>query len=650
MNDATGSYRDAEALYRGGYLEAAEAGYRSVLAAVPDHADAWHSLGLIFHQKRLFDAAIRHFEAAISYCQSKAVYFNNYGIILKTVERFDDAAVAFERAIELDPACTDVYVNLASAHLHRNDLVRAENELAIALAQCPGHITARNTLRELRFRQGNRLSGQDKFLQADNAFHEAASLPGGKEIWRWRSLSFCPSIFPDNQSIERYWTGLDQHLDRALQADIPIDWRSLPDDGFTPSFNLPHLNKCCKGVKEKIANLFAKAFPFDRPSLTESQKNRTKIRVGFVVTAGHHRGFLRVYQHLLEHLDRNKFEVFVLCPTPIVAACRQSVRSDDIQWVGLPFQFDLAVKMLFDVRCDILYHWKVGGGTLDYFLSMAKAAPIQCTSLGTHGTGGVAAVDYYISSSILEQPESASQYTERLVLLDAYATSHPHDPVQQPATREQFGLPKEGALYFCPHRLPKYHPLFDHYFRRILEKDSTGHILLLTGKKKEQTALFAARLASVLGQDLFRRMILVPSLPLDVYKKHLSIVTCVLDSPVYAGDLTTHDAFDQGVPIVTIQGELLIQRYTAGLYRLMGIESMIASDTENYAEIAVRLGREPDYRLDISNRIRERNGLVFAPDETVRDYERFFESACSCAATADPCLFEVPKAISHDTP
>ena len=171
--------------------------------------------------------------------------------------------------------------------------------------------------------------------------------------------------------------------------------------------------------------------------------------------------------------------------------------------------------------------------------------------------------------------------------------------------------------------------MFDRYLQRILEKDLAGHILLVTGKNKEQAALFASRLRHALGDDLFRRVLLATSFPLDVYRKHLSVVSCVLDSPAYVGDLTTHDAFNQGVPVVTVSGELLVQRYTSGLYRLMGIESLIASDAEEYAAIAVRLDTEPDYRQFMSKQIIQKRAPVFSPEDTVRDYERFFEASLS---------------------
>ena len=61
----------------------------------------------------------------------------------------------------------------------------------------------------------------------------------------------------------------------------------------------------------------------------------------------------------------------------------------------------------------------------------------------------------------------------------------------------------------------------------------------------------------------------------------------------------------------------------------MNIESLIASDAEEYAEIAVRLGTEPDFRHAMSEQITQKNELVFSPKDTLRDYEQFFESVVS---------------------
>lgn len=338
---------------------------------------------------------------------------------------------------------------------------------------------------------------------------------------------------------------------------------------------------------------------------------------------------MRVNKYLLQHLDRNKFDVYFLCPEAIVKECRKEVGNDNIVWRSFSSRFDLAVKTIREAQCDILYHWKVGGGTLDYFLAHAKLAPIQCTSYGTHGTSGSSDIDYFLTSSLLEDPNIAQEhYTETAVFLNSYATCHERNPIT-PVSRKDLDLPEQGALYFCPHRLAKYHPMFDEYLKRILTEDQQGHVILLTGKHRQLAESFSLRLKHHLGETLDKRVIRIPSLRHDKYRNFFSVVTCVLDSPVYAGDLTAHDAFEFGVPVVTQCGDLLVQRYTSGMYCMMQMESVVAKNREEYVKTAVRIGTDTDYREEISHRIKERSELVFDPQVCVPEYENFFERAVS---------------------
>jgi hypothetical protein len=175
-------------------------------------------------------------------------------------------------------------------------------------------------------RQGNQFASQEHFSDADSVFRAAASLPGGKAIWNYKSLGFCPSIFPDVSSIDAYWQQLDQGLDHALAEHFDIDWRTLPADGFIPHFNLPHHGRCCKDVRTKFARIFEPSFPQERPA----RKTRKRHRLGFLVFSGHEEGFLRGTAVILQQLDRQRFEVVVLCPGSLVERCRQSIRCDDV--------------------------------------------------------------------------------------------------------------------------------------------------------------------------------------------------------------------------------------------------------------------------------------------------------------------------------
>lgn len=613
------TYRRGLAKHRQGDLDGAEFCYRAILDRNPNHIGAWHFLGLVSHARGRSDEALNYLEKSILFGPTKAVFYNNYGAVLMSAKRDREAAIALGKALEIDPKHSDALSNL-------EQLRNGQGDHAPKMSLVHGTDRAATPAQKIdeRFRRGMQCFAREKFVEANRAFHEAASLPGGRELWRWKSLGFCPTVFASEQEIERYLEKLDHGLDTALQADLKMDWRSLPTDGFTPSFNLPHLDHDCRPIKEKFFRLFEKAFPQQRPDPAQTREGRGKTRLGFVVLAAHHFGFIRVNRALLQKLDPKKFEIRFFSEPQSHAVCRERVGRDDISWIALGNRFDDMVRQIRDQRCDIVYHWKVGGSPLDYFLPFAKLAPVQCTSFGTLGTSGVGGIDHYISSNQLESDEARKHYTEQLVLLDSYATTH--EPDAKPvATRTELGLPESGAVYFCPHRLAKYHPRFDSYLKGILERDPDGHIVLLTGNRPEIARFFAARLRKNLGKTLMKRVVLQPLMPHGHYRKFLSVATCVLDSPIYAGDLTTHDAFDYDVPVVTQEGPYLVQKYTSGLYRSMGLESLVTDSEGKYVELAVRFGTDSDYREEIRRSLGERKENSYAVDRVVAEYERFFE-------------------------
>lgn len=618
------SYQNALILHRSGDLDAAEFLYRRILTENPVHAGALHFLGVLAHARGRSDEALRYMEKSILVGQPKAVFQNNYGAVLLAAGRKAEASIAFRKAVELDPKYADARTNLDMLQSANAKSARPDGARLTLEQEADSSETPKNRIGEL-FSRGMQLFQQEHFNEANHVFQEAASLPGGKELWRWKSLGFCPTIFDSEESIDRYWQQLDHSLDMAIDAKLKIDWRTLPFDGFTPSFNLPHHDKNCRPIKEKFAAIFEKAFPHDKPQLADTRKDRSKIRVGFIVPPGHHLGFIRVNRLILKNLDPNKFEIFLFGDARCHAECKKRVGRDDMSWLGFGNNFETTVTNIRDVRCDLVYHWKIGGSPFDYFLPFAKLAPVQCTSFGSHGTGGVTATDYYLSSKYVESADAQDHYAERLVTLDSYATAHEREPLVT-ATRKELGLPEEGALYFSPHRLAKYHPRFDGYMKGILERDPEGHIVLLTGNRPDLAKILGERFRRNLGDETAKRILMPSLMPHERYRSFYSVVTCVLDSPVYAGDLTAHDAFDYDVPVVSQEGAYLVERYTSGLYRRMNMDSLIVENEENYVDLAVRLGTDADFNTEVRQRIAVEKDTIFDADPVVKEYERFFES------------------------
>ncbi|GAB6188119.1 O-linked N-acetylglucosamine transferase family protein [Thermopirellula anaerolimosa] len=440
-------------------------------------------------------------------------------------------------------------------------------------------------------------------------------------MWRLRELSLCPVVFDSADAVAEYRAELERRLDEALPG---LDWRQAFRDGFVPSFQLYHHGVCNRRLREKFWRLFAPAFPRELPA----PRRRKRIRVGFLATWGHQGGFLRGFGGIMERLDRAPFEVVGLVSSTALDVCRRSVRANDIGWIGFPHEVPLALQAIRNADCDIILHWQGGTDVVNYFLPFLPLAPVQCIGFGQHGTTGIGNIDYFISSRLFERGEDAQEdYTERLVQL-AGATAWQPRPHRPPAaSRDAFGLPGQGAIYFCPQRLAKFHPDFDRLLCRILEADPTGHVVAMEGVRPATAARLRARWLRTLGPSLMRRIVLLPAQQPADYYRLLSLADAVLDTPCYSASLTAYDAFALGVPLVTLPGRHMVQRYALGLCRRMGFEQLVASDEDQYVALAVRLGRDGDFRQAMRRAILERCGVLFEDPHVVREYEEFFRRA-----------------------
>ena len=671
-----------------GELQQAADCYRHVLESEPEHAGAWHFLGVIAITQHDTQTAIEYIEKALSICDTKAVYWNNYGVALKEAHRHQDAGTAFIKAVQLKNNYADAWSNLGLLQSLAKQHTEAERSLRLALVHQPDHQDAQEHLGDLlcqthrhvdavalynqvlktkannptlihkladalvasdRLNEANRLYKQAvdakpndlqlRHQQASFLIHQEQiedAVPAVKSIAilqpqnsmsQWRHLGLCPVVFPDTEALDRYWATLNDELDRLLESKATCDWRSLPYEGFIPSFNLPHHGRCCLEARSKFGRFFSKMFPHVKPKLQYGQRKDGRIRVGFLVMGGSEPGFCRVWSGIIEQLDHKRFDVVVLCKRSGQQYCQSKIESNTVRYVTFDGSFEQIATTVRNAGCDVLTHRKVGTDPLSYFLPFTQPAPIQGTSCGTHGTSGVPAVDYFLSSRDIE-PENAQQYyAESLYLLDSLPTYEKQIPPPVNVSRNEFDLPERGALYLCPHRPAKYHPEFDAYLREILERDATGHLILLTGNKQHPVEMLKLRFQKTIGETLLKRIRFFPSMRVQQYYRLLSLATMILDSSVYAGGLTSFDALALDVPEVTLSGPLHVQNYATGIYRHMEMPDIPTTNREQYIDLAVKLGTEPDYRHEVSQRINRQKHLIFGHDNDIPNWERFFEEA-----------------------
>ena len=388
----------------------------------------------------------------------------------------------------------------------------------------------------VRLSLGDALAGHGEVAEAKAAFAVAARLTPERPSWRFRHLGYMPHVFPDAEAVGSCLEELKTQLDEAHRARFEFDWRRCLEDGFCPPFGITHQGRCCRRLKEKFAALFEAHFPQGegargKPARLLSVARETdRLRVGFLLAPGQERGFLRNMEHIVARIDRQRFQAVVVCPESGMKTCRQTIDAQHVEWVAYPKAFDGAVVAVAEAKCHILYHRQIGTSVANYFLPFARCAPVQCTGWGSHGTTGIEAVDYYLSSDLIEIGGAQSHYTERLFeFRGTFPTCQSRIKPAPATSRSDFKLPDRGALYFCPQRIEKIHPGFDRLLRGVLESDGTGTVVMLQGRHPASLEALRARFRSSLGASLSKRVFFIgPRLPAEPYYRLLSLADVVV--------------------------------------------------------------------------------------------------------------------------
>jgi protein O-GlcNAc transferase len=138
--------------HQGGRLADAEACYRSVLAADPNHADAFHLLGIIALQAGRAEASVELILQAIKLNKQNPHYFSNLGNALNTLKRFDESLSSCNKALALAPDFAEAFNNRGNTllELKRLDDALASYKEALALQPDNAHALGRSKLARQR--------------------------------------------------------------------------------------------------------------------------------------------------------------------------------------------------------------------------------------------------------------------------------------------------------------------------------------------------------------------------------------------------------------------------------------------------------------------------------------------------------------------
>jgi predicted O-linked N-acetylglucosamine transferase (SPINDLY family) len=598
--------------HQAGELEAAEGLYQRILQVEPQHADALHLLGMVYFLMGKYDEAAELIERAIVVKPQQALFLTNLAAVYLASEKFAESVACGLRAVGIDPNDYKAHYNLACAYCALRKLSEGIASGRRAVQIKPDHADAHYLLGAAFQREGN-------LDDSAASFKRALQFSPEQPLWELKIKTLWASVFDSKDQMERRYQQFSSDVRDFSKRPFRLNPTEISTAACEPPFNLQFHEDDIRPIKEAYAEIFRDHIP--RATLTAREG---LARIGFVVTNGHERIFLKSMQGVLEHLNRDLFEVIVLCPAAAAERIRAEFGDQAIRTVLMPMRFEQTVDAIWNSQCDLLYYWEVGTDAINYFLPFFRLAPVQCTSWGVQVTSGIPQMDYYLSSALVEPENADRHYSETLLLATTLLTYQYRATLPERAKQRQtFGFTPDQHLYLCAQNLGKFHPDFDAYLAGILRRDHRGVLVVTQDQHAHAAKKLRQRFARSIP-DVAERIAFLPQQSGANYLSLTAAADVLLDPPYFGGVNTTYDGFSLNKPIVTIPSHFHRGRYTLGCYKKMQLTECVASDRDEYIEIAVRLGTDADYRAEITQRIRQANPVLFEDQEAVREHERIF--------------------------
>lgn len=256
-----------------------------------------------------------------------------------------------------------------------------------------------------------------------------------------------------------------------------------------------------------------------------------------------------------------------------------------------------------DILVDLAAH--TSGNRLLVFAR--KPAPVQVSYLGYPATSGLLTMDYRITDGFADPAGTTEHlHTETLVRLPVCAWCY-QAPEEASAIEFRPAAHTEYVTFGCFNQRAKLNAALFDTWCRLLNRVPDSRLKLKAkalndpAAKREIISLFGRR-----GIDESRLEIGGFKETLAGHLEAYQNVDIALDSFPYHGTMTTCEALWMGTPVVTLAGAAHVSRVGVSLLTAVGLPDLVASNSEEYIEIAARLAGDKEHLAELRATLRQR--------------------------------------------
>lgn len=458
------------------------------------------------------------------------------GLLLASQNRLEDAAGRFAHVLTLLPASVEAAGNLGFVYQRQGRLEDAIELYRRALAAQPALDVVRNNLA--------------------GALHDLGRI---------------------EEAVDAYQT-LAGSDDPRLAAN------------YLTALNLvPGTLASCQAAARAWAARFADPLTPPRAAVVDDPERR--LRVGYVGADGLRRHTLAMtWLPLIEAHDRAGVEVVCYSDLPVEQEDDVSRRFQAAAtWCRTRSLDDaaLAERVRAD-RIDILVDG-IGFAAGSRLLAFARRPAAIQIHFPPMSTTGMASMDFILADEQLVPPSAAAFFTERIWRLPCSFLYGTFDALPAIAAGSRDDVPLTFGSF---NRLAKVTPEVVATWGRILMSVPEARLVLKTGGHLTPSMVSRYReLFAATGVEPGRLEFRGRSSDAEHFG-HFQDVDILLDPFPHGGVLTTCDALAMGVPVVTLAGERILERYGVALLSAVGFADGIARSIDEYVDRAVALAAD----------------------------------------------------------
>jgi protein O-GlcNAc transferase len=659
-NHAGGFHRLGVVAHQLGRPDAAELLKRAVTLQ-PDIAEAHNDLGNVLGAQGKFVQAAACFERAAVLKPDFADAYYNRGLALGNLGRFGDAAGCFQRALALNPQSALAHAALAAtlrelgrraeavAHYRRaaalmpnfagahNNLANALMELGQpeeALAHFDRAIALAPSFAPVHYNRGIALRGQSRFTEATASFERAVAI---KPDFLQAKLAACVARLPILYENEPEIASRRADYAACLHAlHDEVERMATPGDladavGAHQPFYLAYQGLSDRDLQAIYGAMVCRimAARYGPAKLPAPPEHGEPVRVAIVS------GFFRQHSNWkipikgwLSQLDRRRFRLFGYytadegdAETAAAAAlCERFVRG--------PLALDAWRQAILADAPHVIIYPEVGMDRVSAQLAAQRLAPVQCNAWGHPDTSGFPTLDYYLSSDLMEPPDGALHYTERLVRLPNLSIYfEPPGMAPAAADRAALGLRPGATVFWCAQSLPKYLPQYDQVFPRIARDAGDCQFTFIEFPGGAQiTGLFRERLGrafAAFGLKAADHCVFLPRLKPQEFVAAIGACDAVLDSIGWSGCNSVLESLVHDLPIVTMTGPLMRGRHATAILTMMDVQDTVTVNVDGYVAAAVRIARDADWRSALRAKVAGNKHRLYRDSACIAALEDF---------------------------